>query len=164
MTNPGSILRIFVRSSHRQDSGQALIETAITLPLLLLLMLGGVEFARLTYAAIEVSNAAKAAVAYGAQNVVTASDTNGIQAAAQMDAGNLSSITTTVTSPPSCSCVTSGVAISDSCSDTTCAIAGGYLQQTLQVTTSTTIDPIIHLPGLPTTFTLRGYANQVVMQ
>ena len=160
---PRFLFRALDRLRQSRDSGQALIETAITLPLLLLLMLGAVEFARLTYAAIEVSNAAKAAVSYGSLNVANAADTAGIQAAAQMDAANLSTITTTV-SPPACSCVTAGVAISDTCGDTLCATAGGYIQQRLIVTTSTTVNPMIHLPFLPTTFTLNGYADQVVMQ
>ena len=48
------------------ESGGALVETALTMPLLVILVLGAVELARVAYAAIEVSNAARAAVSYGA--------------------------------------------------------------------------------------------------
>lgn len=150
-------------SGRDSESGQALIETAVALSLLIVLLLGAAEFARLAYAAIEVSNAAKAAVQYGAQNVVTATDTSGMQLAAQNDAFNLSTLTTTIAAP-SCACVTNGASVPDTCSDTLCGTAGGYIAQTLQVTTSTSFNPLIHLPGLPTTFTLQGYAAQEVLQ
>ena len=50
------------------EDGQALIETSISASLLILLMLGAVEFGRAAYVAIEVSNAARAAAQYGAMN------------------------------------------------------------------------------------------------
>lgn len=145
------------------ESGQALIETALVVPVLAVILLGAAEFARLAYAAIEVSNAAKAAVQYGAQNVATATDTTGMQTAAQTDAANLTTLTTTIAAP-SCACVTNGVAVPDVCTDQLCGTAGGYLAQTLKVTTSTSFDPLIHVPGLPTSFTLNGYAAQEVLQ
>ena len=68
---------------HDNDSGQSLIELALTLPLLMLLLLGAVELGQLAYGAINVSNAAKSATQYGAQMAGTMVDTQGILAAAQ---------------------------------------------------------------------------------
>ena len=64
-------------------SGQALVETALTLPLLLLFVLGAAELGQVIYAAINVSNAAKSASQYGAQDSSTMVDTPGILSAAQ---------------------------------------------------------------------------------
>ena len=48
-------------------------------------LIGAAEFARAAYAYIEVSNAARAAVQYGAQNDATALDTAGMLTAAKND-------------------------------------------------------------------------------
>jgi len=64
------------------ESGQALVETALTAPILLLMLVGGVEFGRVAYAAIEVANSAKAAVQYGAQNPGTSTDTTTMETVA----------------------------------------------------------------------------------
>jgi Flp pilus assembly protein TadG len=50
------------RASVTEDAGQALLELALTVPLLVLILLGAAEFSRLAYAAVEVANAAKAGV------------------------------------------------------------------------------------------------------
>jgi Flp pilus assembly protein TadG len=137
-----------------EESGQSLIEVAVSLPLLLTLLIGSAEFARLAYAAIEVSNAAKAGVQYGAQNSVTAGDTAGIQTAASNEAANLQNVTATGSKAYTC---TDGSAYSAA---TQCP--SSFVETTLTVTTSTTYDPLIHLPGFPGSMTLRGHAAQKV--
>ncbi len=59
------ISRLFGRT--RTEKGQALVELALTFPILVMLFVGAAEFARVVYASIEVSNAAMAGVSYGAQ-------------------------------------------------------------------------------------------------
>ena len=78
MRNGKSRVRSMFRALRSGEAGGALVETALTAPVLVLLVLGAVEFARVACAAIEVTNAARAGVAYGAQNGGTASDTPGI--------------------------------------------------------------------------------------
>jgi len=41
------------------DKGQAFVELALVMPMLILLILGGIEIGRLAYADIEISNAAR---------------------------------------------------------------------------------------------------------
>ena len=137
----------------RSESGQAFLETAVALPLLALLLLGAVEFARVAYAAIEVSNAASAGARYAVQSGYTASDATGIQNAASADAANLSSLTTT----SSTSCVCSDGSAS-TCANTDCT--NSHIEETVTVNTSTTFAPLIHLPGFPKTITLNGQAIQ----
>lgn len=159
MTNRQSGNRELRRLVRCNDAGQALVELALTAPLFFLILFGVAELARLAYVMIEVTNAAEAAVRYGAQNNTTAQDVSGMQAAAQSDAANVSIDLPSVSN--SCGCV-DGSQLGSSCSSFTCA-SGGAAVETLNVTTSITFDPLIHLPGLPSTFTLYGYAHQKVL-
>ena len=153
------------RSCSVAERGQALVETALVFPILILLLLGAAELARVAYASIEVANAARAGVAYGSQNLGTSADTTGIQNAASTDAGDLSAtLTTTATVTGTCSnpnvfCTGSG----STCTNTDCSDAGDHIENILTVTTSATFDPVIHLPGIPTTYSLQGQSVQKVL-
>ena len=138
---------------QKTDSGQALVEAALVIPLLAFILVGVAELARVAYAAIEVSNAAKAGVQYGTQNGSTAADPTGIANAAAGDAANLTGLTTT----SSVSCICSDGSAS-TCQPTDCA--NSHIESILTVNTQADFDPIFHVPGLPTTFTLRGQAIQ----
>lgn len=71
---------------NRSTAGSALVEMALVAPLLLLLLVGLMEAGRAGNFAVEVGNAARAGVQYGAQNHVTAADATGMQNAASADA------------------------------------------------------------------------------
>jgi Flp pilus assembly protein TadG len=156
----------------RSERGSALIETALTLPLLLMMLLGAVELARVACAAIEVSNAAKAAAAYGAQNHSTQEDLSGIELAATDDVDKISGLTFTGTGVKSflsgvCSsgnpCTGPDNGSGPTCRSDDCGI-GDHAETILTISTSGTIDPLIHLPGLPSTYTVQGSAVQTVLQ
>ena len=147
----------------KSEAGQALVELALTMPMLVVILFGAVELASVTYEAIELSNSARAAVQYGAQTLITAADTPGIQAAAKMDAIDLSA-------SPNSSNFTTSVSSSCACSDGTsaasCTLAScptSQLEQILTVQTSATFTPLVRIPSLPTSFTLHGYAYQRVL-
>lgn len=134
------------------ESGQALIELALVLPIFVLLLLGAAEFARLAYASIEVSNAARAGIQYGAQNHSTAVDLIGMTQAAINDGSNIKTLQAIATNFCICS---DGTSI-------TCANASmncpARILDYVQVNTSVVVDPFFHCPGLPKTFTLQGQA------
>lgn len=146
-----------IRRAKDHEAGQALVETALLVPLLITILVGAAEMARVAYAAIEVANAAHAGAQYGAQNGYTASDTTGIATAASNDAFNLTGITTTSSYTCVCSDGTASTCQTSDCSSS-------HIEETLTVNTSVTIDPLIHLPGLPTTYTLKGQAIQKCTQ
>ncbi|HXF50069.1 MAG TPA: TadE/TadG family type IV pilus assembly protein [Dehalococcoidia bacterium] len=84
---------------HRRDRerGQSLVELSIALPVLLVLLLGAVDFGRLYYASVTVAGAARNGAQYASENP---NDTAGIRAAALEDAGTLNpQPTVTVTGP-----------------------------------------------------------------
>ncbi len=148
------------RAQRNGESGQALIETAITMGLLAILFVGAAELGRVAFAAIEVVNAAKAAVQYGDQSRTTAGDTQGMQLAASQDAPVLTNLTTT----PSDSCICAdGTPVACDSTGPPYPCPGSVLVETLTVQTSTTFNPLLHIPGLPDTFTLTGQAVQQVL-
>ena len=56
------------RNEQSSEEGSALVELALSLPVLLIMLLGAAEFARLAYASIEVVNAAHAAAIYASSS------------------------------------------------------------------------------------------------
>ncbi len=139
----------------RGEHGQALVETALTIPLLLLLLLGAAELARVAYAAIEISNAARAAVQYAAQSEGNMNDTPGITTAAQNDAANLTGVMVTVSLGNSCSDSSTYNALTKGCTGTF-----GQLLPNVTVTTSVNFDPLLYMPYLPNTIALHGQATE----
>lgn len=152
---PSALLSMYRR--FKDDSGGPIVELALTLPLLFLILLGAAEFARVEYASIEVSNAALAGVQYGASGVISSADTTGISNAAANDASGVTLGTTTATLSYICSNGNASNGGASSC-------PGSNIETILTVNTTATFDPLIHLPGLPTTYTLYGQAVQKVLQ
>src|SRR5580700_4614278 len=96
------ILRRTSFGTESAEDGQTLLEVALLTPLLLLLLVGIIEVGRFAYYSIEVTNAARAAVQYGAQSLADAKDTVGLQQAALRDAADVSGMS--VTSSALCAC------------------------------------------------------------
>jgi len=141
---------------RKNDEGQAVIELAIAMPLLILLFLGGVEFGRLCYVGIEVTNAAQAGAAYGAQNHALASDVPGIRTVAVQDGGNLSNLDSQWTSTGSDVTVQNLCANTYSATPSTCT---GLPQiEYVQVNTQVTVPSLFGLYGFASTYTLHGQA------
>jgi Flp pilus assembly protein TadG len=144
------------------ESGQALVELALSLVMILIpLLIGSAEFARAAYAYIEVSNAARAAVAYGAQTHATALDSAGMLTAARNDYAFDPTKLTLLNSSYTCSCSDTGATVS--CTDAT-ACSGAHIELTLTVRTTAIFDPGFYEPFLNKTFTVNGIAVQKVLQ
>lgn len=158
MTIRKMTLRELLKICRKSETGGALVETALTAPLLTMLILGAAEFARVAYTAIEVTSAAQAGVTYGAQSGLTASDTAGIQWAATHDGGDVKSLT--VSTPILGYICSDGSASTGASGD----CANSHMEETVTVKTQATVDPIMHLPGLPTSYTLYGQAVQKCLQ
>jgi Flp pilus assembly protein TadG len=74
------------RPFRRDESGQAIVEVALFLPIFVLLLMGTIDFGRYEYTGIMLGNGARAGTQYGSQNTTTAADTAGIASAAVADA------------------------------------------------------------------------------
>ena len=140
-----------------RQEGNALVEFALTMPVLIVLVLGAAELGSITYASVEVANAARAGVSYGCQTSTTAADTTGIQNTAAADAPDVTLGTTTVTT----SCICSDGSAS-TCKTTDCSTSN--IETILTVQTQASVTPLIHIPAVPTSFTVHGQAVQKVLQ
>jgi Flp pilus assembly protein TadG len=148
-------------------AGQALVELALVCPLFILILVGAVELGRIAYVKTELVNAARAAVAYGAQNHTTAANSAGMQTAAQDESPEISAVMTFSPAPTYfCACsntiTASGAATKTSCS-TTCS-SGDHLVLFVQANTQATINTLFNYPGIASTFTLNGQAIMRVEQ
>jgi Flp pilus assembly protein TadG len=144
------------------NRGQALVETALTIPFLMLIVVFGAELGRIAYAGIEVSNAASAAVQYAAQNMGTAFDSTGITTAAQADAANLTGLIVTPSYALACSDGTTPTyAYGNASANQDCPNAG--IETVITVNVQANFDTLFHFPYVPSTITLRGRAVQKVL-
>src|SRR5437899_4466243 len=90
----------------KAEEGSAIVELTLLVPLFLLMLLGTIDFARIFYTALSVSQAARAGVQYGAQNNDKSRDYAGMQKAAQLAAQDIGTLST-VTAGSYCQCADS---------------------------------------------------------
>ena len=147
--------------SSRAQAGNALVEFALVMPFLMLLLLGVVEIGRYAYFAIQVGNAARAGVQYGAQNGVTALDTTGITNAVKAD-GNNAVAALSVTPANYCWCYNGSSGTTVSCTGT--CPSGSHLVEYVQVTVSGAVNPLFNYPFLPSTLTVSNTATMRVQE
>ena len=126
------------------ERGSQMVELALLLPFLVVLMLGSTDFARAAYYAITLSHAARAGAQYATQSGAHSINTAGIQAAAQMEAQNIGSIS--VVSGTFCQCPGSTVQVS--CTVGTCTGDAAKLSFAT-VTASRTFETIAPYPAVP---------------
>jgi len=159
------LMRKTVRQKIEQETGAALVEAALTAPMLIFMLLALVEFGRVAYVAMETSNAARAAVSYGSQNQITAVDNSGMQAVARLEASDLISqnVNLAVQATQNCSCSSPDTTVTPfNCIDasTDSCPSPSFVEQTLNVTVTATYDPLIHVGNFPGQFTILGHAVQ----
>lgn len=168
----------------KNDRGSALVELALTLPLLVAIIVGAVELGRVAYFAIELTNAARAGAAFGSRNLGIAVDASYppiIEQAAQNDAPDIT-LTWPTAPTTACTCETiysDGTASSynpttpGSCSltnnapITSCGVETATSTQQvvyyMQVAPQATVNTIFNYPGIPTSFTLNGWSQMRVL-
>jgi Flp pilus assembly protein TadG len=141
-----------------EQRGQAMIELVLALPILLLLTLGIIEFGRVAYYSLEVSEAARAGAQYGTQSLADAMNTGNITQAAQNNAQDIATLTVNP-QPPTCVCPGSG-STAGACPAAGCTYPLVYLT----VNTSYTLTTLFQYPGIPTSFNLTGSSTMPVQR
>ena len=160
----------YIRAILCSQSGQSLVEVALLTPLLLALLIGGIELGRYAYLSILVGNAARAGAAYGAQSLPQSVDTADIQTAADNDFKNNGQNvnTLTVTSTTSCGCDSGGTTTSAVCSTTSNPSAGtcvtGHWVVMVSVTASGTYNSLFSYPGIPSSISVSKTSTMRVVQ
>lgn len=157
-----------------------MIELALTAPLFILIIMGTFEMGRVAYSAIEVVNAARAGASYGSINYGNAFSSTGQSDTVQAAKNDAPDITNLTVTTPLTYCVCEQLDTSTntasfgsvlSCTDTTITTCTGessttahYVLNYVKVDSQATVDPLIHLPGLPSTYTLHGSSRLRVLQ
>ena len=144
----------------RGESGSALVELAVAIPMMAFTLIGAAELGRVAYYSIEVSSAAYSGASFGAQNHSTAVDSTDIIAAATKDAANVPVLSTTT----SISCICSnGTAITCSNAAANC-VSPAHISEFVQVNTAATVNPMFNYPGISAAWPLQGTATIRVEQ
>lgn len=146
-----------IKPSH-SERGVALVEIAIILPLLLLLAIGAIEIGRYANYANIAANAAHAGVQYGAQSLASASDSTGMQNAAQIDWGSATGFTATASHYCKCSDGTASTCLSTDCPLPLHRILW------VQVIVAGSLNSLLAYPALPRTFSISRTAVMTVDQ
>jgi Flp pilus assembly protein TadG len=120
------------RCGARSRRGVAAVELAVLLPFLLFIFVAAVDFGRVFYYEVAVTNCALSGALYGSTDATHAADTQGIQAAAKAEAPELSSILSV-----------SSTTGTDSAGNPFVAVKVTYLFQT-----------ITNFPGIPSSATV----------
>lgn len=156
--------RLYRARGLRGTRGQSIVELALVTPIFVLVLVGAAEFAHFAWSTVIASSAARAGAQYGAQTHVTASDTNGIRAAAALDSVNITGLATTSTTL--CYCSSPGPMTSIACGSTalTSCPSPATILEFVQVNTAVTVYPLGSYPGLPTSFTAQGQSIMQVLQ
>ncbi|MGH7923224.1 MAG: TadE/TadG family type IV pilus assembly protein [Candidatus Binatus sp.] len=160
MRKTGELESVRATGSRRHclgAGGQASVELALSLPLLLMMFLVAVETGRAFYIAISVSNAARAGVQYGSQNLTTAADNAGMQQAASNDAPQLAGMTATASHFCKCSDGSASTCLATDC-------AGSHRLLYTQVNTSAPYKPLLNFMGILPSMTVPGSAVMRVDQ
>lgn len=152
---------------RRGERGSAVIELALFLTVFgPVLIFGTAEVATVTYASIEVANAAHAGAMYGMQSTTAAADTSTIQSAAQGEAADFgTSLTVTPTTYYACATAQAGTQYTTQSAATTgCTGTGNHALQFLSVTATVTVTPPFRIPGLMPNYNLSSVSVMQVQQ
>jgi Flp pilus assembly protein TadG len=135
-----------IRLFGKARKGGAAVELAVVFPVLLLLLIGVVDYGRVFYTSVTVSNAARAGAEWGQQSPATETDTVSMKAFAQLDGNDAGSIT--LSARWFCECAGTANVACNACS-------GGVAPEVyVEVTATKVVTMLLKYPGLPGSITI----------
>lgn len=152
------------------QAGVALVEFAVALPILIMLLVGLIEYGRYAYFAIEIGNAAHAGAQYGAQDNTTAANFTAMTNAAIQDGQNsiFPLTASAINAQDVCACWNGTTETPSPPSSSVCGqnCAAGRQVTYAQVTVTGTISPLFNytLLGLPSSWTVARTATIRVLK
>jgi len=132
--------------------GAALVEVVVALPILVVLLVGTADFARVFYAAIELTNAARAGAQFGAKSLGAGVVPGPVEAMATSSINLTPSPTARARQRCECALPNATFNLIDCLVDpaTACpSAAGKFRVVTITVTTSMSFSTIAPYPGIP---------------
>ena len=148
-------------SQRRGERGTAAVEAVFALPLLAVLLVGTLDFARVFYAAMAVDHATRAGAVYGAQSSSKARQTSTMQTTAAAAAADISGFAATAYEPGSstnrCMCYNTTTYTESQMAAGSCAAAScttGVVREYAWITGSATFSTLSYYPGVPHVLTI----------
>jgi Flp pilus assembly protein TadG len=138
-----------------ETQGSSLVELAFVLPVLMVVLLGIIDFGRVFYTSAEVANAAHAGAIYGSRTLSLANSTTGMQTAATTDAADTTGMTSTASVV--CECTQGGSVVICQTAQSSCGLTIPLVYVT--VTTSAKLTPLVPWPGIPNPITVNATAK-----
>ena len=132
--------------TRKTRRGGAAVELVVAFPLMVLLLIGIVDYGRVFYTWVTVSNAARAGAEFGQQNPGTWTDSAQMRVVSQADGNEAGAITLT----PSFFCECAGA------TDPSCAVCGGGVvpEVYVKMVASKSVNMFFGYAGLPSTVTV----------
>ncbi|MDF1502326.1 TadE/TadG family type IV pilus assembly protein [Roseisolibacter sp. H3M3-2] len=153
-----ALLRTARRRRRRlhDDTGAAVVEFALLVPVLLLFAMAAIDFGRVVATGIAVSGAVRAGAQYGAQSAAASVDQVGMIAAAKSDFGEGGFGALTVDSARTmCRCTSAGAMGACASVGATCGVTP---QAFVAVGAQRTVALILRYPGFPASYAVRRSA------
>lgn len=157
-----------LRRAVAPDSGGALIELAVALPVLILILVAAIDFSRVFYTAMALTNAARAGAQFGAHSTANSGNFAGMEATA---VASVNTTGITAVASRTCQCATDlGVfsptspTVNDCVTPSPISCSERHLVITVTVETRKTFNTIFgNVPGIPNTINLVRTATQRVV-
>ncbi len=146
----------FKPTPSRDETGSSLVETALVLPVLILMLVGAIDFGRAYWTMIAVNSAAEAGALYGVQNPT---DPVGMSIAATMDSIEIPAMIPVASYGCECS---DGTGASALC--TTVPVCSSNVVNYVEVDTKAVYSSLLSFPGIPATISMNGKARLRVSQ
>ena len=151
-TTSSSHIRICPRTGRR---GSAMIEMALATPLLMLMVCGAMDLARMFLAGIVLESAARAGAQYASFSPGKAGAYDAANAAGQADVGSNGISPVVVSSRTFCGCTTSTTEVSCTAGSCGAEVPGGYVE----TTATYTFVPLVPYPGISSSIPMVGRAR-----
>lgn len=161
-------MTMLTRWHRRHDEGGALVELAVALPILVVILAGTVDFARVFYLSMSLTNAARAGAQYGGYSVEHSIETGsvGMKAAAATTNVPGGLATSDVAAGCTAVCANPGGTTFTAPTPNTCSgtcTSSDHLVMTVTVTATKTFSTLMGvLPGIPSPMTITRAATMRV--
>ena len=144
----------YLRALRRSRQGNAIVEMALMLPVLMAICAGVVDFSRVMFYSVQVANAAQAGAQWACQSVGNSGNTAMISTVARDDAGLGTQME--VNSSRTCAC-SNGATVSCTASGGSCS-DGKLPKVTVSVITRFAMPTFLPIPGVDGPVVINGAA------
>jgi Flp pilus assembly protein TadG len=152
------MMSILLSRKRSAETGAAFVELVVTLPVLVALLIGTADFARVFYTSIELTNAARAGAQFGAANLGN-SGNFAMMASVAISSVNIPGVTVPTTPTRVCQCALADGSFPDTVDcganpPTSVCPSPKFRVMTVTVTARATYSMVGRYPGVPSTLTI----------